>query len=1166
MAKALRGGLAVPCGAVMGGKSECDGAQAAQGILRAGASVVAMGLLLAGQAALAQNQSQATETEAAGQSPDSSATPDNAIIVTGIRQSLANAQNIKRDADTVVDAITSEDIGALPDRSVTEALQRVPGIAINRFAGSNDPDRFSVEGSGVVVRGLNFVRSEFNGRTAFAAGVGGQALNFADVPSELLGSVIVSKNATAEMIEGGLAGTVNLNTRKPFDRAGLRIAFGAEANYGDMRKEWTPTFSGLISNTWDTGAGRFGILVSGAYSRIKSRSDGAQIANYQTRDGQFTTGSSSVANQLICRNPLPSDTDAVTRPPAQAQACGGAGTPGADGFADYAGYRVAPVGGQFRRQQFDRQRTGLAVAAQWESVDERTQLTAEYIRSRTTNDQEEWTYETGPDLTEYSTFPIGCRQNQDGPLRVNPTTGATEANTRSPRADCPMGGFTNYTYNDDGLFQSGYIVNAAIGWRGSNPETTTPFTPTGGIQQSLARRQVADKTTNQDWGLHLRSELTDRLTLNLDAQYATSRKQNLDVSVLGSLFADQELDIRGDLPTIMPRKPQFLGYPWSAASVSPALANATETQYFNDPRFQFWRAAMDHIEDSTGKQYAFAGDVEYKFDEDAFITSVKLGARYQDREQIVRYTTYNWGNLSEVWNGSRPVNFGDTPAGSSAQYQWNDYFRGQIPGPPGGYYYSGDLIGDYQGAIAFLDQVKNQSRALGATNDKWVPLAQRAGAIAGTPYLPQDIQPITQRDGAAYVMARFASDDLLGPVRLSGNIGVRYITTNVDSAGVLGAPTRQALNIVAPFDDVIDPVSGQILVQGRCRVGAPPPTAPPGTGPSRPGGICNRGPAGYAQLQQFANGVVAPDVAKMQYDYWLPSLNLKFGLSDDVILRLAASKVLSRPDNSYLRNFLTIGLGTSGELTATTGNPFLVPATAWQFDASLEWYFARVGSLTLNAFYKSVSNFFYQQVTERSVTNNGVTQTISVRGPANYDGTGKIKGFEAAYQQTFEFLPGLFDGLGTSLNYTYIDSQGLPNTFLNTGAPVNQSTIPPGNLPLEQLSKHNFNATVFYEKGPLSMRAAYSWRSRFLLTAADVIFPYYSIFNEPTGQLDASIFLNVGGLLGLPGSFRIGVQGVNLLNEVTKTTQAYTGDPADLAPRSYFMNDRRFSFILRGSF
>lgn len=80
------------------------------------------------------------------------------IIVTGFRQSLESAQNIKRAADTFVDVITAEDIGALADRSVAEALQRVPGINISRFEQRNDPDRFSVEGSGVIIRGLTYVR------------------------------------------------------------------------------------------------------------------------------------------------------------------------------------------------------------------------------------------------------------------------------------------------------------------------------------------------------------------------------------------------------------------------------------------------------------------------------------------------------------------------------------------------------------------------------------------------------------------------------------------------------------------------------------------------------------------------------------------------------------------------------------------------------------------------------------------------------------------------------------------------------------------------------------------------------------------------------------------------------------------------------------------------
>lgn len=1080
----------------------------------------------------AQAQTQADEEEA----------PD-AIIVTGIRQSLASSQRIKKDSDTIVDAITSEDIGALPDRSVTEALQRVPGVSINRFAGSNDPDHFSVEGSGVVIRGLNFVRSEFNGRTAFAAGVGGQALNFADVPSELLGSVIISKNSTADMIEGGLAGTVNLNTRKPLDRKGFNMSFSAEANYGDFAKKWTPTISGLISKTWETDKGTFGLLVSGAFSRIKSRADGAQIANYQVRDGAFVN-LANTTGVLICRNPLPGSADTRTLPPGNA-ACGALGAAGADGKADYSTGFVAPVGGQFRTQEFDRKRDGFSVAAQFESVDRKTQLTLEYIRSHTTNSWGEYTFETAPDQAEYTTYPRGCLQNSDGPQ--------TSAGVDTSRADCPVG-FTNFNYDANGLFQSGYIVNTSNGWRGAtNTDDATagsPFVPVGGVQTTLARRQVEDETLNQEFSVNLKTALTDRLTVTLDGHYAKSHKQNLDFSVFGSSFIDQELDLSGDLPVITPHKPTYLGYTWSSPSTQ--LGSATEAQYFSDPRFQFWRAAMDHVEDSTGEQFSFRADAEYDLGEDSFIRKLKFGARYQDRDQTVRYTTYNWGMLSEVWSGNRPVNFADTPANLSSRYDFNNYFRGQIPAPPGAFYYSGDLIKNYDQAVADFQSIQARAVALGGA-PTWTPLVTRPRTalgqhLVGTSFILPDIQPLSQLDTAAYVMANFGSDSLFGDVRFSGNVGVRYVRSDIRSSGFLGAPTPQQLNITsAPFSVAC--------------VATVPPGSPPGTAASLPP-VCRGGQAEYERLQRFATGETALNVAKNDYSYWLPSLNLKFGLSDEVIMRLAASKVLARPDNAYIRNFLTVGFDVnSGVLTGQSGNPYLKPATAWQFDASLEWYFARVGSLTFNAFYKAVENFFYQkQENIPIVTAQGVF-SVSNLGPANFDGTGKIKGFEVAYQQTFDFLPGPFDGLGVNANYTYIKSKGLPNTFLNGGNLASTSTIAPsGNLPLEQLSKHNVNVAAFYEKGPISLRAAYNWRSRFLLTAADVIFPYYSVFNEPTGQLDASLFIN------LPRGIRVGVQGVNLLNEVTKTSQAYSGDPLLLAPRSYFVNDRRFSFIIRGNF
>ncbi|MGO4778233.1 TonB-dependent receptor plug domain-containing protein, partial [Lysobacter sp. 2RAB21] len=85
-----------------------------------------------------------------------------AVVVTGIRGSVAKAQDLKRDSDTFVDSVTALDIGALPDRSVTETLSRIPGVTIDHFLSVGDPEHFSAEGSGVQVRGLTQVRSELN--------------------------------------------------------------------------------------------------------------------------------------------------------------------------------------------------------------------------------------------------------------------------------------------------------------------------------------------------------------------------------------------------------------------------------------------------------------------------------------------------------------------------------------------------------------------------------------------------------------------------------------------------------------------------------------------------------------------------------------------------------------------------------------------------------------------------------------------------------------------------------------------------------------------------------------------------------------------------------------------------------------------------------------------
>ncbi|MGH8335255.1 MAG: TonB-dependent receptor, partial [Gammaproteobacteria bacterium] len=179
--------------------------------------------------------------------------------------------------------------------------------------------------------------------------------------------------------------------------------------------------------------------------------------------------------------------------------------------------------------------------------------------------------------------------------------------------------------------------------------------------------------------------------------------------------------------------------------------------------------------------------------------------------------------------------------------------------------------------------------------------------------------------------------------------------------------------------------------------------------------------------------------------------------------------------------------------------------------------------------------------------------SVLVNGPVNSDG-GKLKGVEIAYQQTYDFLPSFLSGLGAQLTYTYVDAGDFNNS--NLGA--EQSPFV-GGLPLAGVSKHTVNAVAFYEKGPISARAAYNWRSDFLQTPRDVIFPFSPIYGEATGQLDASVFVTVSRQL------KLGVQGVNLLDEVTQTSQVIDFDGTRVT-RSAFRNDRRFTFLARFEF
>lgn len=217
------------------------------------------------------------------------------IIVLGTRGSDKTAQDTKRESDQIVDSVIAEDIGALPDFNVAEALQRVAGVALDR-------NEFTGEGSGVSVRGLSQITTSLSGRSIFS-GVG-RSLNLGEIPAGLVGRVDVYKSPQADQIEAGLGGTVDVKLRSPADLKKLTVSATARGIYRRLSDSVNPSFSGLVGNNWQVGEGRLGVLVAGIYDRRDFRTDRLAIDPYADRrnlvdrNGDGLTNNNNPADSL----------------------------------------------------------------------------------------------------------------------------------------------------------------------------------------------------------------------------------------------------------------------------------------------------------------------------------------------------------------------------------------------------------------------------------------------------------------------------------------------------------------------------------------------------------------------------------------------------------------------------------------------------------------------------------------------------------------------------------------------------------------------------------------------------------------------------------------------------------------------------------------------------
>jgi TonB-dependent receptor len=1070
---------------------------------------MAASLMTLSSAALAQ---EAPATDAA---VDDGATE---VIVVGAKKSLQNAQNIKKNAGTVVDSITATDIGAFPDKSVAEALQRVPGVTVTRSAYKDDVMHFSAEPSGVIIRGLPQVRSEFNGRDTFSA-TSGYGLSWSDISPEMMAGIDTYKNQTADMIEGGIAGSVNLRTRLPFDSKGRLLTGTITANYGDLDGRTTPEFSGVWSDRWSTDLGDFGFLANAAYSKVDTLSRGVILP----RMVPFAAGT----------------------------------------YTDEINY--IPSGINMTETEYERERKGVSLAAQWASPDRSMKATLQYNKS---------TYD--------STW------NEDSVLSywmwVDPATTTHSTVWTDGSLLAPPPGGDPFVFGDDGMFREGVITGSRGGWGfgsvdwstgdylpgstdqyGQLPDGRPLYVPClfplngnvacrAGAPVDMATRYNSEVRSVEDVSLNFIWTPTDKLSLNFDVQHVKAETNVYDVTVNLRTYANIGLDLTGEYPKI--------------DLLAPTGYNTYGDDPFTNSANYSPQSIMDHRTDSKGTLDAFRIDAEYEFG-GTWIDSLRTGVRIADRQQKHLWSAYNWASISSDW-GVNPHDSYFVDSGPTYLPGGAVNFQGYEPG----YYETRNVASDLLGGGLLADtnlifmrrdiisnpeelakrfSIRGQTDEGGIASSAWNPICERPDEMANSCYTPGEVLDIGEKTNSAYVMLKFGGPDAsLGGFNIVGNLGMRYVENTVTSGG--------AINYANAF------TSAELI----CKPLTPEEIA--ALGPNQyaisPGCLA----LGSVDDQAFSSGDSTTSTVKTTHKNWLPSFNVRVGLSDEWFLRFAASKAISKPDIGLLKNYMVlqrsfvpqtdivvgnpnIVLDANGQpvsytygYTANMGNPRLKPISADQFDLAAEHYFASVGSLTFTLFYKKFHDYIQNGTFSVPITNNGVTRNVIATGPVNGDGA-SIKGFEAAYQRYFTFLPSPWDGLGIQANYTHLSNSGVKNAQVIIDNIPGVSTVARSSLSgminpgrLEGLSDDAYNLILMYEKGRFGGRLAYNWRSKYLNSVNDccVGFP---VWNKSEGFLDASL------RYAITDNIEFSLQGSNLLSTKVRMQQQVSG-PTDLNPNA----------------
>ncbi len=933
-------------------------------------------------------QAAAPAASAAGaQAPVPSAGGDSAtvkeIVVLGVRGAQQAAIKEKLRAPQIVDSIVAEDIGKLPDNTIADSLQRVPGVEITRDAG---------EGSGVNIRGVPQVLTTLNGEIFLGGGgstvsVGGDGQTFggggltsaqptlSDVPPALFAGVDVIKSPQASDLSGGIGGILALKTRRPLDLPdGLTMTGSAQGDYAFVSAKDNQSYSALVGWNQD---GKFGGLISFSYTD-------ETLANYHVNDSYSILPITSA------------DLGFPVRPNA-----GPATNNTAFGSNDYY---YQPVSYDFNNSTIQRQRLGIGSSFQYKII---PGLTA-------TVDLNYLHYDNRDTIQE---------------AQVN-TNNAT--NVLQPGAIISSdGGLQNGTYA-----LPHYQSHAENDFTHSDAGDTSfqlAYDNGGRFRGSI--RYVGDAALQQT---------SNAFGDSIATQYVDTAHSGIITPTSGGLPTRvNQNGLPG--PIIVNVQPNG-SYP--QANFITDVSNPANYQLQSSWANGSQTVAQINVGRADGSYDVGWGPLK----------TIDFGARYSDR--FIKYTQFNYLSLE---GGTGPQN----------EYYFHDSLIGDNNYPTGNPTIPGlSIIKQYpysslpSGYVSMV-KIKGVNIPIPDIN---TAVMNNAVAYLNSIYPgekafedPTQSYSVDEKETSGYIQGDFASTTPWLGLPFSGNFGVRIVNTQL-----------HITNFITNGADYI------------------------GSTGSYNGVLDNLGE------NHFTN----------EYTDVLPNFNVSFDVTDNQKLRLAVNKAVARQDLGALgpgfsasyeaNNGRNPNLPNSTQLflQASSGNPNLQPFRSTNWQGSYEWYFHRSSLLSLALFYIDIASFPLQAtVQEPEPDGDGVVRaggpvTTTVNG-----GSASIKGLEAAYQQAFDFLPGVFSGLGTNINFTYSDSE--TNNFDSSG----QRELLPNN------SKFQVNGILFYQKGPWQGRIAYNWRSTEFVQAYGIgsgsSAQNLGIYAKPIGFLDASVSYDV---------------------------------------------------------